>query len=274
MKFDMGQAWSEAVAMMTANKEVLGIVAGIFFFLPSLASALLGPDLNAMMNITTPEQFEQFGAQLASIYTDYWWLFTVVTIAQMIGYLSLLALLRDDAQPTVGDAIRTGVSGLLPAIGAYILFAIGLSLAVGVLIGLAAASGLQALAVIAAFLFVPVIFYLCIKVSLAAPVIAIDKVFNPITVLVRSWKLTKGNSFRLFAFILLIGIAYVVISSVVGIVMLGLVSALGDDGGRIVQGVFGGLLGTIATVVMVSVLAAIHRQLSGPSAGAVSETFE
>ena len=34
MKFDMSEAWRDAVAMMTANREVLLIVAGIFFLLP------------------------------------------------------------------------------------------------------------------------------------------------------------------------------------------------------------------------------------------------
>jgi len=274
MKFDMGQAWSEATAMMSANREVLLIVAGIFFFLPSLLTSLIGPDMNAMFNVTTPEQIEQMGDQITALYLDYWWLFTLATIAQMIGYISLLALLRDDARPTVGAAITTGITGLIPAVVTYILYVLGLSLVFGALIGLAAAAGITWLAGIIVVLAIPVVFYVSIKVSLAAPIIAIDKLYNPFAVLARSWRLTKGNSFRLLAFFILLLIVYMVISAVVGVVMMGLIAVAGDGAGRIIQGVIGGGLGAVATIVMVAVLASIHRQLSGPSTAAISETFE
>lgn len=275
MKFSMEQAWSEAVAMMSGNREVLGIVAGIFFFLPSLLTTLVGPDMNAMMgNISTPEQFEQLGEQMMGMYSNFWWIFAIAMLAQFIGYLSLLALLRDDAKPTVGEAIMTGVKGLIPAILTYILYAIGLGILFTALFGLAAVTGVDALAAIAVLLLFPIVIYVSVKVSLSAPVIAIDKVFNPITVLVRSWKLTKGNSFRLFLFFLLLFIVYFVIAMVIGIVMAGLAAMLGDMGGKFIQGVLGGALGAFAAVVMVAILASVHRQLSGPSTAAVSETFE
>ncbi len=41
MKFDMGQAWSQAMAMMSANRDLLVIIAGIFIFLPTLAIAVV-----------------------------------------------------------------------------------------------------------------------------------------------------------------------------------------------------------------------------------------
>ena len=40
MKFSMSEAWRDATAMMSANREVLLIVAGIFFLLPSVVLTL------------------------------------------------------------------------------------------------------------------------------------------------------------------------------------------------------------------------------------------
>lgn len=274
MTFDMSKGWSEAIAMMRGNREVLGIVAGIFFFLPGLLFSLIGPDMNAMFSGFDPEQTEQLVAAISTVYSRYWWLFALVLLAQIVGYLALLALLRDDTRPTVGQAIATGLKSLLPAFATYLLFVVGVSLALGLLFALVAATGVPALAAVAVLLAVPVVFYLAIKVSLAAPVIAIERTFNPIAVLARSWRLTKSNSGRLFAFFVLLTVAYVVISTVLGIVLLAIVAALGDDAGRIVGAVISGLVGAVATVVLIAVLAAVHRQLAGPSAGSMRDTFE
>tara|TARA_A100001391_G_scaffold23304_4_gene12817 strand:+ start:19624 stop:20451 length:828 start_codon:yes stop_codon:yes gene_type:complete len=275
MKFDMGAAWNEAVAMISANREVLGIVAGIFFFLPSLLLAIFGPDLNAIMAapMTTPEEMERVGEQVMSAYSNSWWIFAIATIAQMVGYISLLALLRDRGRPTVGEAIAIGAKGLLPSIAAYLIVTLGLSVLFVAFVALLAAIGVEALIALGGLIAFVVIIYAMIKFSLAAPVIAIEKVTNPITVLKRSWDLTKGNSFRILLFFVLIFLVYFVMSIVAGIVIAGLVAAVGGEIGALIQGVIGGLLGMAATVVMVAALAATHRQLSGGSASA-SATFD
>ena len=41
MKFDMSAAWNEATRLMAANRDVLLIVAGVFFFLPYVAFMLI-----------------------------------------------------------------------------------------------------------------------------------------------------------------------------------------------------------------------------------------
>ncbi len=273
MKFDMSLAWNEAVAMIRANAEVLLVVAGIFFFLPSLVMTLAMPAMGQMAAFD-PENLQAISAEITQIYADWWWLILIAFVLQLVGYLSLLALLRDYARPTVGEAIKTGFTGLLPAIGTYLLFSIGLGLALMVIFAPFAALGLAALAAIAILIALAAAVYAMVKVSLSAPVIAIEKVFNPLAVLVRSWQLTKGNSLRIFGFFLLIGIVYFVLSILVGMVIMGLLTLLGDEAGAIVNGVLSGLLGTITTVVFVAVLAAIHRQLAGPSTAAVSETFK
>ena len=249
------------------------MVAGIFFFLPSLVMTLVMPDM-AQFAALDPENLEAISAEITQVYASWWWLIAIAFVLQLVGYLSLLALLRDDARPTVGEAIKTGFTGLLPAIGSYLLFSFGLGLALVLVVAPLAALGVGALAAIAMLVALVGAIYAMVKVSLSAPVIAIEKVFNPIAVLARSWRLTKGNSLRIFGFFVLIMIVYFVLSMVVGMVIMGVLTLLGDSLGVIVNGVLSGLLGAFATVVFVAVLAAIHRQLAGPSAAAVSETFE
>ena len=77
MKFDMSEAWREAVAMMTGNREVLLIVAGIFFLLPSIALSLSIGEIQESI-IADPESAR---AQILALYSDWWWLLIVVLLA-------------------------------------------------------------------------------------------------------------------------------------------------------------------------------------------------
>lgn len=266
----MSEAWRDATAMLSGNREVLLIVAGIFFFLPSVIMGIAMGDVQEIA-MADPENAAQ---AMTSIYGSFWWLILLISLASIVGYLALLALLRDHRRPTVADAIRIGIAGLLPALGTYVLLGLGLGIVGGILIAVSTAAGSAALGAVIALIVGVGLIYVCVKVSLAGPVIAIDKVYNPLTVLARSWQLTKGNSFRLFLFYLLIFIVYLVVAAVIGMVFGALTLALGSTVGLTINAVVSGAISAAVTVVLVAVIAAAHRQLSGPSAEAVSATFE
>ena len=270
MKFDMSAAWREAVAMVTSNREVLLVVAGLFFFVPSVIITLVLGDMQKTL-FADPQNME--GAVLA-LYAKWWWLFALTSIAAMLGYLTLLALLRDHTRPTVAEALKLGLIGILPGIGAYIVLVLGLSLAGGVLVALAGASGNAAVGFLVGVVLLVGAVYVLVKVSLSGPVIAIDRVFNPFRILARSWRLTKGNSFRLCLFYVLLFIAYIVVSSVIAMIIAVLALAVGPSSALMVNAVLGSLIAALAYTMFVAILASVHRQLSGPSAAAVSETFE
>jgi len=270
MKFDMSEAWRQATAMIAANREVLLVVAGLFFFLPSVA---LGFALGDVQSLMMEDASNAQDAVLAA-YSSYWWLFLLVLVFSIIGYLTLLALLRDVQRPTVGEALRIAGSGLLPAVGAYLIFSVGMGLMLVLLVGIAAATGSTAAASLALLICFVGFLYAGVKVSLAGPVIAIEKMLNPVRVLGRSWRLTKGNSFRLFVFYMLLVIAYIVVSMFAGLFVTALVFLVGSSAGLIINAVLTGLLSAVITTVLVAVLAAAHRQLAGPSAQRLSETFE
>ena len=274
MKFNMSEAWRDATAMMSGNREVLLIVAGLFFFLPSLVLGLALGDVQSEVESLATGNPESATRIAFSIYGQWWWLLLLIAIVSVVGYLALLALLRDTSRPTVGEAIRIGFVGLLPAIGTYIVLWLGLGFGAAVLAMIARASGSSAIGLLIGAIIVVLAVYVAIKVSLSGPVIAIDKVYNPFKVLARSWRLTKGNSLRLFLFYLLLVIVYFVIALVVGMVVGVLTFAAGQSVGLIVNAFLSGAISAAAGVVFVAVLAAAHRQLAGPSSAAVSQTFE
>lgn len=270
MKFNMSEAWRDATAMMAGNREVLLIVAGLFFFLPSVVLGFVMGDTQELA-LANPENAADV---ILSVYSSYWWLILLLSVASIIGYLALLALLRDHSRPTVGDAIKIGVAGLLPAIGTYVILGFAFGLVVAAVIAISAAVGSGGIAALLVLICAVGLVYVTVKVSLAGPVIAIDKVYNPLTVLARSWRLTKGNSLRLFLFYLLLFIVYIVLAAVIGMVAGVFTLALGSGPGLTVNAIISGAISAAVSVVFVAVIAAAHRQLSGPSPAAVSETFE
>lgn len=270
MKFDMGRAWTEALEMIKGNGKLLAIVAGVFFFLPALALTLLMP---TMMTVTPGETMTP--EQVMALFTGgfVFGLFAYVIISY-IGTLAVLNLLSDRARPTVGEAIKAGFLGFIPYFLAQLL--LGIAFAV-IFIVLALIGGLAASGVLTGLLVVialPFVAWIYTKMSLVAPVIAIDEIRNPIAALTRSWKLVSGNSLRVFLFYLVLLVTFLVVYLVLTMV-LGLFAALlGPEIGLIVSAILQGILGLVFTVLFLAILAAVHRQLSGPSVSAVTETFE
>ncbi|KPL69539.1 hypothetical protein SZ64_16430 [Erythrobacter sp. SG61-1L] len=281
MRFDMSRAWNDATAMIAANREVMLIVAGVFFFLPSLATSLLMPPVESTFSqgAAPSGNFEQALAQLeselqAAFPPDVMLAVVLSALAQAVGFIALIALLRDDSKPTVGEALKTGLIGLLPYIASQLLAGFALALALIVLVAAPAAAGLGIVSAIAMIAALPVMAYVMIKISLVTPVIALEKMTNPIAILNRSWQLTKGNSFRLLGYYVLLTVAFLVISMVIGIVF-GLITAMLGSGTafQLVNGILSGIVGAAATMVFAGVIAAVHRQLAGPSTGNLEDTF-
>ena len=263
MKFDMSAAWSEAMAMFNANREVLLVVAGIFFFLPAVLQGFVMPPLQEVLTATDAEAMQR---QISEIYLDYTWLIVLVAIAQIAGTLALLVLLRDQRRPTVGEAIRRGFAGLLPIVGAYLLvaFAVILAFVVATLATLATLAAPIVGAVVWLILAIGLA-YTMIRLSLLQPVVAIEQVRNPLAALRRSWAETRGHVGQLLLFFVLLTIAYIVVAMMVGLVVGAIGMVLGEASALIVSGVVSGLLAAVATTIFTAVQAAIHRQLGEPA---------
>ena len=133
MKLSISRAWNDAMGLVQANMGVVAVMAGVFFFLPNLAIVLLMPDMATSMAIEpgTEDPAEVLN-QFSEFYAGVWVPMLLVFVAQAIGTLAMLALLRGENRPTVGEALGIGAVGLLTYIGATILVYIALGLVIGI----------------------------------------------------------------------------------------------------------------------------------------------
>ena len=261
MRFDSNRAWQEATALVSANRDVLWALAGVFLVLPSFAVGVLAPppqppagaDSDALM------------AMLSNYYNSAWPWLLGMAVCQVIGTLAMLALYTDRTRPTVAEALQLALRGALPVILAQILAGMALALVAMVLIATAAVTGSQAFVTLVMALCLVALIYLVVRISLVAPVVMVDGERNPIAALKRSWALTRGNVGRLLLFyaLLLIGFG-IVILLVGGLVDLLLRLALGMELGTAFGTLVSAALQAIMAIFFMAVYAATHRQLARP----------
>jgi hypothetical protein len=281
IKLDMGKAWTQTTALIGANKDTISAIAGLFFFLPTFAAALLLPEASTTIPVSGANQggdpsvaMQEALDQISALYADNWPVLLAISVAGFIGSLSLLALLTDKGRPTVGEALGQGIRSIPTYIAAQLLSALAAGVVVGLPLGLMAALAPPAVTATAGLALIVLVIYLFVKFSLIAPVIAIDQERNPIAAMGRSWRLTKGNSVRIFAFIVLLFAVIVIIGALVQGVLTLIFSAIGGEVATIGTGLVSALVNTVMTVIFLVVIAAIHRQLSGGTPEKIAEAFE
>lgn len=271
MKFDSNRAWKEASAAVSANREVLFALAGVFFMLPSLAFALLYPQPQAAPDM----QPEQAMAMVQEFYIAALPWLIPITILQGAGTLALMALFTDRTRPTVGEAIRLGFAALVPYILAQLLFGLAVGGIGALIVGAAAATGVIPLAAALGFAVAVFAVYGMLRTALSAPVIVVEGERNPVRALARSWQITQGNALRIFFFFALLGLVALLVTGVAS-GLIGIVAALvaGPKGAGVAGAIASSAFGAVILLYTASVLASVHRQLSGGSAEAIGRTFE
>lgn len=269
MKFDSSRAWSQASQAVSANREVVLALAGVFFLLPQLMFSIFfpPPETGAGMNET------QMMTMLRTYYLSVAPVLIPMALFQALGSLSLLCLLDSDRRPTVGGAIRDGLKGVVPYLLAQILTGMALALIALVVAGLlgvvgGVVGGVIGLAIVLLFAIV-----VGVRLSVAAPVIAVENVFNPVAALVRSWKLTKGNTARLLGFYALLAAAMIVLLIFGNVLTIPITLLAPTEVARFVAAAVEAVLATVMAVYFVAVIAQVHRQLAGPSAEAQADLF-
>lgn len=280
MKFDSNRAWGDAMAAVRANREVLLALGGVFFLLPTLLSTVFLTDLQTqiMESMNKPQVMNRLMSDNMGLLLGFG---LGGMLAQMIGYLSVTALISDRGRPTVGESIGAGLRAL-PS-----LFAVGVVGFVGTMLATVAFSMLlvglftlvgaaSAGSILAILLVLLALTYASVKFSLVVPVIVNDEIGNPIAAMARSWRLTRGNSLRLFGFYTLLMVGYFALALISTLVVVGPVMLVLGQGNIavLVMGLVSGAIGAAASIVLAAVLSQTHRQLAGPSADTVASTFE
>lgn len=249
-KLDLSGCWNDVMQLFRGNRELLLSVAGVFILLPSLAFAMFVPRPQS-----PPD------ADLATIYANmqafyeanYGW---IILIGLLNGFASIvmLLLMLDRRRPNVREAMRRGLSIILPYY------------AMGVLSGV--------LTFLGSLAFILPGIYIFVKLIVAGPVMAAERVHTIIAPMRRSWALTKGNSGRILIFVLVVAVTaffvYVTSVTVFGIVIkLALEGPIAETLTMLIDAVVSMLL----SVLMVCVYAGIYRQLAEPDADEIAREF-
>lgn len=262
MTFDMNRIWAQAVAMVRADWQHLALIGGIFFLLPNLMVVVGLPDLVAQLQIpvSTPEEMIERLTPLVPTLVP---LVLASLILTVLGYAAMISLLAP-GRPTVGEALGAALRALPTLIGClavavagYLAFAIVgglvvalLALALGLLIGpeIASAVGIG--------LLLLVLVWVALRFVLVTPVVMLDKVGNPLAAFARSWRLTKTCHRRLCAFLALLVLPYLVISSLIS-------NLAGLSGSLFFNALVSGLVGLAFAMLMTAIIVALHGQLTG-----------
>lgn len=259
-KFDSSRAWREANRAVAANRDVLLVLAGVFFMLPWLAFMLLVPEPNIDPSATPADAVKAMAAFLRE--HGIWLL--ALSLAQSAGALTVMALCADPARLTVAESIRRGLVSVVPYFAALCLFALGFVFAAG-LLGTVATVGGKGGEMLVGLALNLVLIYAMVRLVMVGPVVAVERTFQPWRVLIRAWRLTRANFGRIFLFLLLLVIASQVAMAVVSMVVgggIGLVA--GPEAGRLAETVATAAMIAAFLLYLTSVLAAIHAQLAGP----------
>ncbi len=249
--FTIGEAWSRAIDFINRNLQMLVIlVGGAVAAFGIVQLILIGGN---------PDAFAQQIA--AAIQTGNIEALSQAAGGAGLGLVGFFALLVQSATQfaacriglghgdSIGEALTYGFKAAILFLLLMLAIGIGIGGILAVLLitmgaGLfAAGAGVGSIGIIAliGLLLVIVMLWLFARLSVVTPVMADAGSVNPLFGISQSWRLTGPNQWSIVGYLLLLVIALLVISTVVG----GLV------------GLFGGFVGGIATLLLVDVPVAI-----------------
>ena len=256
-RLSLSKAWDESRRIFASEGRLLIAVALGFLVLPEIVAGLIAPPVE--------------GAQSP--------LGRIVTVcAALVGIIGQLAIIRLAIGPslTVGQAIGHGARRFPAAFGAIVIFLLALMLLLVPLMAILVAAGViqmptemdpasPSLGAVALLLVVALLF-LSVKFIMTVPVASAEEV-GPLTILKRSWVLTRGSYWLLLGFELLLlvaGLALLLTAQMVG-------GSLGELAGGISPFSTGALILAICialaqgafTVLASLMLARVYVQLAG-----------
>ncbi|AKM09013.1 hypothetical protein [Croceicoccus naphthovorans] len=256
-RFDAGKAWNRAMALVKANKDLLLVVAGLFFFIPQMLMTILVPQPDAGLE-------GEAAAQAAlDIFGTWWPLILIAMVVQMLGMLAIMVVLLDLRRPTVREGIRAALKALPAYFAATLILGAGVGLfALLILVPIMLAAG-QTGAALAIIPIIAIAIWVNVRTLPLGPVVAAERITNPFDALQRSWRLTLANGPRILMLVGLFLIAALVVSIVATAVPGSiLIAVLGQETGGGIVGVIEALVSAVLMTMWTVLLVASYRQLA------------
>jgi hypothetical protein len=260
----IGKAWDEAKAALQASRKLIVPVALGLVLLPAVIVSMVEPQV-------PPGEQPPAGS----------WMFVALAmvIVMMIGQLAIVLMVngwRGSVGEAIGQATRRAptfflavLSYLLPVIFIFsvMLAILGIGTSGTGQVDWANFSATGWLAMLACFLG---LVFLSVRLMPLTPVIAIEPI-GPIAALKRSFALTSGHFWRLFGFIAMLGIAFLIVALTVGSVIGALVTLVAGPPvpwslSLLLIALAAGLVQAGFVMVYLGMLARIYTQLSAGQA--------
>jgi hypothetical protein len=257
-KLSISAAWEESKAILAHDGRLLTAVALALVALPSAINSLVNP--NGVSASATP-----------------WWADLIAVLASLIALAGQLALIRLAIGPsiTVGGAIAHGMKRLPIYFVAVLMLVVALFLAAipvaFVPINQRPVPMSPALAVVT-IAFMALVIFVGVRLIMSSSVASAEDV-GPIMILKRSWRLTAGNWWPLFGFLLVFVLGAVIslmaVGSAVGVVVRLLVGTIQPfSAAALVLALVQSLVSAAITTLFAVMLARLYLQLSGRDAQA------
>jgi hypothetical protein len=209
----------------------------------------------------------------------------VFYIVYFLLYLGQIAGLIAMASPlqhlSFGESFEVGIRSAPTMLGVlvllligYFIAALGFTLVGGVLSLLSSAMG-----VVLTVLLLPAAIYLSCRLAMVNPVVAVERIGNPLTAIARGWSISKGNVLGIFLSFLLLAVAAIVIGGISFAPMFGQENIAAMEGTPPSLGLFGltfaGLtvLGILLSIVGSTLFAVLHSEIVGYSERSMDEVF-
>jgi hypothetical protein len=250
-KLSIGRAWEETVAFVKREPGSLLLISFGLIALPSLIFQAASPDVR-------PGQTPEPGLWML--------LFFPLIILSILGSLTIttLALGAADAREAFSRALKR-FPVMLGAVLLLALAAVLLALPFAILMAVAGA-GKAAAGLIGLLLGLALIF-IWVRLMLLTPAAA-EETGGPVSILKRSWSLTSGHALKLFGFMLVVIIVFLVVmlavSAIFGSLII-LAAGKPQDGNlsSVLIALVGGITNAALGLFLTSMVARIYAQLAG-----------
>jgi Membrane domain of glycerophosphoryl diester phosphodiesterase len=257
----ISSAWEDTKALLARDGRLFASVALALIVLPA-----------AVMGVVDPRVSQSDAAP--------GWFNLLIFVVSLISLAGQLALIRLALGPsiTVGGAIGHGFRRLPTYFLALVLLTLAIIVILlpfvfaAVALGMNIEGGAEAAAITGPVVFLVIVIAIAILLLMTRFMVAMPVASNEragaLTILKRSWELTRGHWGKLFGFLIVFSLAAVITLAAIGVVLGSLTALLFDARGPLTFGALvEALLSAIVTgalsVVFTLMLARVYVQLSG-----------
>lgn len=277
MEISVGRIISQTFAMVGQRFGALLGLWAVFFAIQIGLSLILTIAMGgaaAGMAFSSPDAIS--GGMILGIIVFY----LVYFLAYFAQSSALMAEASPLQRPGFSESFSTGLRSAPTMLGVVLLYLIayiGFAVVFGLLAAVLSFAGRAGVAILV-ILFIPAAAYLACRLSVVNAVVAVERVGNPITAIVRGWSLTKGNVLSIFLALLIFVMAVAVLIGFLFMMGFASIGSAMTGGGAPNLGALGLVfVGALVFSVLVAIVGSalvsvIHAELA-PAGQGTSEVF-